>query len=389
MHIYCPFEQKTRRFYILLFSYFISDICLISIHNYLNFQEFSLVEDFIESISKIIVIIPYFIYKIFSKKEYITSLKNKKSISNNNIKDYIIFILVVIIEFLFSIFLIELRSKNNYYEVIVLFYFSLLMRIYNDFKFYKHRIVGLIIFSIFSITKEILTFRLTFNFTNILLNIYFLFLFAIIFYYQQYLISIRNISFYIVCSFYGLIDSIFLIITKILYSELGLYINYKNYKISKFHNELIFKNYSTILVKVLPYFFIYAIKYIISYFIIDNFSIIHSRIIYISSNMVQNILVSIKSSDNDEVLFNSLFIIIKFISLGIYLEIIEIKFCGLNKNTRRNILIREILEKCEINQIIDNEDEEENESILEDKKIEFSDGYLVDIKNIPNRVSIN
>ena len=389
MCIYCSFDQKTRKFYILLFSYFISDICLISIHNYLNFQEFSLVEDFIESISKIIVIIPYFIYKICSKKEYITSLKNKKSISNNNIKDYIIFILVVIIEFLFSIFLIELRSKNNYYEVIVLFYFSLLMKIYTDFKFYKHRIVGLIIFSIFSITKEILTFRLTFNFTNILLNIYFLFLFAIIFYYQQYLISLRNISFYIVCSFYGLIDSIFLIITKILYSELGLYINYKNYKISKFHNELIFKNYSTILVKVLPYFFIYAIKYIISYFIIDNFSIIHSRIIYISSNMVQNILVSIKSSDNDEVLFNSLFIIIKFISLGIYLEIIEIKFCGLNKNTRRNILIREILEKCEINQIIDNEDEEENESILEDKKIEFSDGYLVDIKNIPNRVSIN
>ena len=54
----------------------------------------------------------------------------------------------------------------------------------------------------------------------------------------------------------------------------------------------------------------------------------------------------------------------------IYLEIIELNFCELNKNTRRNILKREIKEKMDL----EYSDEEDD---LKNSHFEISPGYLI------------
>lgn len=56
-------------------------------------------------------------------------------------------------------------------------------------------------------------------------------------------------------------------------------------------------------------------------------------------------------------------------------------FCGLNKNTRKNILRREREERMSmsIGEIMDENENDDDEN----NKIELSKGYLVDFKNIP------
>ena len=46
-----------------------------------------------------------------------------------------------------------------------------------------------------------------------------------------------------------------------------------------------------------------------------------------------------------------------------YLEIFEIKFCGLNKNTKNKIYFRSINEVLDNDKIIVDDDEEDNEKI--------------------------
>ena len=48
--------------------------------------------------------------------------------------------------------------------------------------------------------------------------------------------------------------------------------------------------------------------------------------------------------DEPEKLYNLIFFVIQFISLMFYLEIFEFNFCNLNKNTRRNIKLRGLLD---------------------------------------------
>ena len=59
--------------------------------------------------------------------------------------------------------------------------------------------------------------------------------------------------------------------------------------------------------------------------------------------------------------------------LFIYDEILELNFCGINKNTRRNILKRELEEKKYID--TDLYDDE-----LNNNKFEISEGYLMEIQ---------
>ena len=74
--------------------------------------------------------------------------------------------------------------------------------------------------------------------------------------------------------------------------------------------------------------------------------------------------------------FSQLFILIPFtfqiIALLFYIEIFEFNFCGLNKNTKKNILLRE---KEEIKNSVINRD-----SII----VELKDGYLITNKENEN-----
>ena len=92
-----------------------------------------------------------------------------------------------------------------------------------------------------------------------------------------------------------------------------------------------------------------------------------------------------------EIIISLFIFIFALISIFISLEIIELKCCGINKNKRRNILIRE---KIDIDKIGTNEniykeyeDEDENIKTTENRKIELNERYMIDLSNVPNRES--
>ena len=71
-------------------------------------------------------------------------------------------------------------------------------------------------------------------------------------------------------------------------------------------------------------------------------------------------------------------IIIQFFFMMIYLEILELNFCGLNKNTKRNIHLR-----GEIDQLFVREDtisEDNNADINENKYLELEKKFNKDFK---------
>ena len=225
-------------------------------------------------------------------------------------------------------------------------------------------------FSIFTLIIDIIIYLDIFKIYGIL-DICCVFLYAINLTYQQYLITIKNISFYIVCSFFGLVSLITIFI-----------INFdwiRQYEVIDCFSALL---------KTLPYTFLYAIINFIYYLIAYNFSFIHSEIINLFLNINQIIFdIIIKKSYDITYIIILIIFIFALISFFIYLEIIELKCCGLNKNTRRNILIRENIDKTEINENINKENEDKNVIKSESKNIELTEGYLVDLNNIPNRDS--
>ncbi len=85
---------------------------------------------------------------------------------------------------------------------------------------------------------------------------------------------------------------------------------------------------------------------------------------------------------NSKFLINGLLFIFVIINYLVYIEIIEISFCKLNKYTRRNILRREEKEKKDLDEF-----EEKTEDDIENKILELSRGYFTDIRDIPEENS--
>ena len=127
--------------------------------------------------------------------------------------------------------------------------------------------------------------------------------------------------------------------------------------------------------KIILFTFIFIVFYSCIFFIffsiIYEYSEIYGGIFYFciySPNLLFYIIIYDFSG------FNKLLIVFEgiliLICLFIYTEIIELNFCELNKNTRRNILKREMREKMMIGDLYN--DEQNN------NRLEISPGYIVD-----------
>ena len=77
--------------------------------------------------------------------------------------------------------------------------------------------------------------------------------------------------------------------------------------------------------------------------------------------------------------FSLLLFVFQFLGLLVFLEIIELNFCGLNKNTKKNIEIREIQE----NKYMGENDKDSDVGINHNKnQIEYSPGYFIEAEMI-------
>ena len=112
-------------------------------------------------------------------------------------------------------------------------------------------------------------------------------------------------------------------------------------------------------------FFLEFILYFI-YYLLEILSIFYLSPEYILIAQIAAKIVNILEKGNDNKYFCIIFFILQYFSLMIYLEIIELNFCNLNKNTKRNIKLRIDVDDGQIERI----------ESLDDSKFEAGDGYI-------------
>ena len=348
MFVSCSFDNKTKNLYLYILGFVISFavILIMRVQDYFKeaFQLFS----YVNSLSRILIIIPYFIEKKCIKYD------DKKPPSKNTKYDYIIFILNIFINTLFIWFS---KGYNCFYfsfQGTILLFLSLFMRLSTDFKFYKHRIIGIIIFFIFSIIIDILIsfYKLTkepFRLSQLIIQLIYFILYSVTLNYRKYLMEAKYVSPLMVCSIFGLFD----FIVKIIFELIGYnYKNFLSYKEKEITLSLLrnveMADIPSILLKSIPFIILYIIFYCCYYLIIDKFTVIHGVIMEIITLFSDILIKRVKGQESYKIDIFSILYIFIIIGLFIYIEIIELKFCGLNKYTRRKILDRENIERINI-----------------------------------------
>jgi len=232
-------DKKNKKLFKLISLYYLIFICNYLIQIYFTLKPSNIFEKYLNPTAKILNIIPYIIIKKYYKdKSGVLLLKSKYSAfqSDNNLKDYIILCLIIIVFDLIDIN--EFALKETYFSIantgtFILLILSLLKKFIDDFKFYSHRIISFILIFIFATIIDIFDIFYIkiindiFSFSFLFMWILYIISYAIYMAYQKYLIDSKYVSYHFVCFLFGLIGFILLIFLEII----GNFLYYNNNKI--------------------------------------------------------------------------------------------------------------------------------------------------------------
>ena len=158
--------------------------------------------------------------------------------------------------------------------------------------------------------------------------------------YKKFLIEKKYFSIYKTCYIFGFINIIMIIIINLIVSSLsGVCKSEENcyvLKIKSFFNELIsIKVTMYLTLSIFSGIFGITVNYILT-----NYSPFHLILPLALFMLIIEIFSIIKSLNNIINILLFLLYIFEFILILVFLEIIELNFCGLSKNTKKNIRIR-------------------------------------------------
>ena len=280
------------------------------------------------------VFIPY-IFQLKGK-----SKASKKKCTKSNFKDYFIFCLITFLFFGINYFIEYLNIVALSVNVMwiglcfqMICYFFLSMIILKS-KYYIHNIISLILFCIFTVIIDLIIENLKYielkSFLFFIPNL----VDNILSCYMKYLIDKKYHSYWNVLFFFGLF--IFIVYT----TEFII-------KIKKEPNTIfkVIENGKTkyiILNFLLDAIVHEYLRMLLTLLILEYFSFNH---VFISHLLYRIVIGFIQSITNFDSYKNYLFFLIpaffQVFSLLFYLEILEFNFCNLNRNTKRNIMLRE------------------------------------------------
>jgi len=271
-------------------------------------------------------------------------------------------------------------------EFLIIFILPLFL---TDIVYYKHQKIAFIILTLFEFSKS---FYFNFIFDRffpsdiwkILLNLISAILYSIFFVYINGLMEYKFISPYKCCYMIGMVNVPLIII---IYLILSLFKS-KEYKGYCFNIVDLFKdeNLTEInnIIRLIIFILIYGILMSLLTKTINDFTLYHIYIPFLIENFIKNIINAIDKyndykDDNDNenkkkiiciIIFLSISFFIELIMILIFLEIIEVKFCGLNKNLKKNIELRALTDST-ICLDDDNNDDKDDErySIEKDNNI--------------------
>ena len=327
------------------------------------------------SFSDLFMIVPYIIYKIRSKKvvhndnHELNKMETKFEYiyEENNIEDDIKYkeryiLLIGIIFFInYIMFVYTFEMKTNTWIVYILFT-SIFYYIIFKAKLFKHHYLSIIIILITGFIIDFIQGNIQNDFTNNIISLILSFIRVILLSFNyviiKYTMEKKFVSLYEIGLFNGIINLILFIIFAI-FDYFFFHID----KYEEYFNNFNGKEVLVILGLMFTQFGIY-----LPLFIIDkNNSPCHIFIIFIFGQLAYYI-----NLQENLIIVIICLIIILFFSL-IFNEIIEINFCGLSHNTKKNIITRA---ETEVDESIiiktDTLDENNDNNKIEENTIELN-----------------
>ena len=312
-------------------------------------------------------------------------IKEKKCHCKKTTYDLFFIYLTYIIFFLVIIYLNYLKSKDpidtadykiSHYkglcfeEALEIIFMVIVSKLLLKMEFYIHHYIGLFIFLVLSLIIDIL-FNLTIFKPDILficIYIIYLFLDSIYVTYEKYMMDKLGYSPYNVIFYIGFIFLFTATVGVLILSFTGgVFYNGNKYLIESIDDYLNKNGYKNVILHLIYLicfrFFINILKILTVYY----FTQIHNFTTYILIKIFDLVL----RKESEYKYFSILLFIFQFLGLLIFLEIIELNFWGLDKNTVKNIEARISEEDTGLIK-----DQEKNEKEI--RKVELSPGYLVE-----------
>ena len=365
-YIVCGRIDKKLTKFIILAS--INEILLILYQKYLSEPKNvnNIIDIFTRTIGEILggALIPYIIKH---KKHYYEQLKIKQIIKQN-------YLLWIINAFVFgsNILLINFVNKSGYYKPVLstpkameMLIFLLITLFLMKYTYYRHHYSSMAIFVISCVLIDIfVNYFSELKVKVLFIYLYFLF-YSVMICHIKYLMDFKYKNYWDILLSIGLSD-LFSFILYIIILLIYQHIKGHLYLIDDLKSY--YKNVENkfIIIRSFAEFVFFGIYYpIIRFSFLKEFTPNHLLIGSALSSFIFNYIVFLIENRELYKIFIAGFFGMQCGSLIIYLELVENKCCGSNKNTKKNILLRE-----ENVNLYDDED-----SII-DENIELSSGYL-------------
>ena len=312
--MYVIFKFDKEFVFILIIFLIISFIETILFENQDIFNNYLLIDSF----PLLLFIFIYGIEKIFSSsynqsKERLILFQTKKKKIHNKIKIYLYIICILILNFI--VYYITPKSFDEYYQInqfIPLIFFFINEKIIFKNEIYSHHILSMIIILIINLYVILILFNKINKISFFIYNILYGYCYSLCLSLVKFINTNYDISVFLIGFLFGL-------------SQLILSINEINSFI-----DIIKNNFLYCLIMI----FNYLIYDYLHFYVLKKYTPIHTKICEFFSLIVYWLYVG------NYYISVVLIIIFNIISSMIYLEIIELNFCELNKNLKTKICNR-------------------------------------------------
>ena len=267
----------------------------------------------------------------------------------------------------------KLIFNEEYYFLELLFLYILSYYIYK-LKLYKHQYISLILILIFGLIRNLM--KVNYNLQTLLIllfQIFITFFESIIILYIKGLMKYKFFSIYKVCYVFGIINSILSIIIFFMASYIpcgssicNVYYHNKRY-FDNIYNAFSYYNISKKFALFLISIFFGIVK-LLFYVIINNFTVYHLFLFIQNQEFISAIYTEIISKR--KIIIIALVIItyiFEFFAILVFQENIELNFCEINKDIKKNIRERA---KNEVPLL---ETDNNNDSSFEGEEEEYND----------------
>lgn len=325
--------------------------------------------------------------EIINKRNNIDEESEKKLIFNDSnkvdIKNFFILVFMIILELAYDTGLLCYQKvKHDQSELVLgeiykfmdILFLLILFRCFHKIIFYRHQFISLIVVIVTGFSRFFQVFENFFgegdddsvNKNLDYMTLGFIILLPIIdsikIYVIQKYMKYNFYSPYFICSLIGIIYSIISLVILIIFRNKDCS---KDDNICKSLSEIKIDNNILNYILLILYGFIYASEHFVKFYIMYSFSAFHLILLSSFGEIIDFMYKMILHFDITVLIVNIITYSLEIIAVLVFIETIELNFCNLNVNLKKNIIFRADNEIDNIYKIQKENEDEANSNVSE------------------------